>query len=315
MASVDSELQTLEAEYASSRTAKTLTALLRHYREHGYRQPRRVEHLCSLLTGAKLTTVHSSSSSSMSEEIVAVGGNEALLSPTVREQLFLSLLDLGHLERARTELVRLERQFPGSSRVDRLRAMHMEACGNFSAAEEIYKKLIHADPTDQKSMKRFVSMLEARGNLGAAARSLVDYLKTFMADAEAWHHLATLYLRMGDFEEAQFCYEELILHQPQNPFLYCRYAEILYTLGGGSNLKLARQNFCYCLELTQQQHKPPLLRALYGLVMTCQMQVSLGTSNSSSVSTYQSTCDRICEIYATTNPEMQAVVREAFGAK
>jgi EMC2 TPR-like repeat domain len=88
-----------------------------------------------------------------------------------------------------------------------------------------------------------------------------------MADAEAWHHLATLYIRMGDYTEAQFCYEELLMHQPQNPFLFCRYAEILYTAGGPGNLKLARQQFCYCLELGQQQRKPPLLRALYGLVM------------------------------------------------
>jgi hypothetical protein len=55
--------------------------------------------------------------------------------------------------------------------------MHLEACGNSKEADEVYVQLIAADPTDQKSMKRRVSIFEARGNLAGAARLLVDYLK------------------------------------------------------------------------------------------------------------------------------------------
>mmetsp|Transcript_5027 Transcript_5027/g.12061 ORF Transcript_5027/g.12061 Transcript_5027/m.12061 type:complete len:135 (+) Transcript_5027:520-924(+) len=81
-----------------------------------------------------------------------------------------------------------------------------------------------------------------------------------MTDVEAWQELADLYLSEMQLEHAKFCYEELILHAPQNYIYHLKYAEILYTLG---DFVTARKYFAQSLELNKDGN----LRALFGLNM------------------------------------------------
>jgi hypothetical protein len=71
------------------------------------------------------------------------------------------------------------------------------------------------------------------------------------------------------YQQAAFCYEELLLHQPSDVRLHLLYADTLYTLGGGSNLRTARSHYAAALQLSDGRQ----LRALYG-VTACAAQLS-----------------------------------------
>lgn len=71
---------------------------------------------------------------------------------------------------------------------------------------------------------------------------------------------------LARFKLASYCFEELILAHPQNYHLYCRYGELLYSIGGQNpkhNLSLAKKYFSYSLKLSPDRN----LRSLYGLVL------------------------------------------------
>ena len=61
--------------------------------------------------------------------------------------------------------------------------------------------------------------------------------------------------------EAAYCYEELLLSEPENFRFYTSVAEIYYTLGGKDNFLLARKYYSHSLLLNKDQN----LRSLYGL--------------------------------------------------
>ena len=48
----------------------------------------------------------------------------------------------------------------------------------------------------------------------------------FMADYEAWQQAADLYLELGQYEKALFCFEELILSNPHNYLYHLKCAEV-----------------------------------------------------------------------------------------
>ncbi len=91
------------------------------------------------------------------------------------------------------------------------------------------------------------------------------YLTVWMADTEAWLELADLRLSLGQYSQAAFCYEELVLANPLSHVHFLRYAEILYTMGGLENFKLARKYFAHSLELNDVNNT----RALWGLCAVC----------------------------------------------
>ena len=72
-----------------------------------------------------------------------------------------------------------------------------------------------------------------------------------------------LLLQAQLYAQSAFCYEEVILHQPQNAPVYVQYADVLYTLGG-SYIKTARQYYAAALKLSNGEN----MRALYGITCT-----------------------------------------------
>ena len=66
---------------------------------------------------------------------------------------------------------------------------------------------------------------------------------------------------MQAYPQAAHCYEEVLLHSPQNIALYVRYADVLYTMG---SLKTARQYYAAAIKLSQGEDT----RALYGICCT-----------------------------------------------
>ena len=95
-----------------------------------------------------------------------------------------------------------------------------EAQENWKEAERIYKaqvrcsfqmsidlchqELKEKDETLPAPRKRLVALHKARNNPEAAAFELVEYLDTFMTDAEAWMELTNLYLAADQYSHASY---------------------------------------------------------------------------------------------------------------
>uniref|UniRef100_A0A2A4J4Z3 ER membrane protein complex subunit 2 n=1 Tax=Heliothis virescens TaxID=7102 RepID=A0A2A4J4Z3_HELVI len=157
----------------------------------------------------------------------------------------------------------LSNEFPGSMRVMRYKAALLEAEEKYEEALEVLDSIIKADETNAAARKRRVAILKAQGLVTEAIKELVDYLKKFMSDVEAWQELCSLYLQVQEYSRAAFCAEELILHQPHNHLMHQRLADIRYTMGGVENMELAKTYYCQALKLN-----PENMRAMLGLFLT-----------------------------------------------
>lgn len=73
---------------------------------------------------------------------------------------------------------RLALQFPGSTRVQVLQGMHLEAGGEFEQAKTLYSKILEEEPTSAGAQKRMVAVLVAQRDISGAIRALNDYLGT-----------------------------------------------------------------------------------------------------------------------------------------
>ncbi|XP_058789415.1 ER membrane protein complex subunit 2-A-like [Phymastichus coffea] len=187
-------------------------------------------------------------------------GNEKYL---VLEQVCIAALDCYRLSLAEYCLKLLVKEFPGSLRVHKYHAMHLEALEMYDEALEVLDSIIKRDETNAAPRKRRVAILKAKGQIPEAIVELSGYLKKFMSDQEGWHELCDLYLQEQEYSKAATCVEELILHNPHNHLLHQRYAEIKYSQGGFDNMLLAKAYFCQAIKLN-----PNNIRALYGLLLT-----------------------------------------------
>jgi len=182
----------------------------------------------------------------------------------VREQVLIAALDVNNQKLANELLSLVRRQFGDSGiRVKRLIGLHKESQGKWKEAEEIYKTILEEDPVNSAAMKRQIAIRKVLGDRTTAIKLLNEYLKIFMGDTDAWQELADLYLDQQMFKNATFCYEELLLATPANHQLHSRYAEVIYSIGGYDQFRLARKYFARSLELSENSN----LRALYGLLM------------------------------------------------
>ena len=81
-------------------------------------------------------------------------------------------------------------------------------------------------------MKRKAAVYKSQGRTAEAIDELTKYLDTFMGDFQAWEELALLYTESHMYQQAIFCWEEVIVAQPQMHYHHRRIAEVYYTVGG-----------------------------------------------------------------------------------
>uniref|UniRef100_A0A6B2EID9 ER membrane protein complex subunit 2 n=1 Tax=Phlebotomus kandelakii TaxID=1109342 RepID=A0A6B2EID9_9DIPT len=188
-------------------------------------------------------------------------GNERHL---VLEQVIIAGLDSGRIDVAEMCIKNLSAEFPGSLRVQKYRAMRLEALEQYDDALDLLDAIIRKDETNAAPRKRRIAIMKARGRTGEAIKELCDYLKKFMSDQEAWHELCTLYLAEGDYAKAAFCMEEVLLHNPHSHLIHQRLGEIRYTMGGIENIEIAKSYYSQAIKLNSHN-----IRALYGLYLCC----------------------------------------------
>jgi tetratricopeptide (TPR) repeat protein len=172
-------------------------------------------------------------------------------------------LDLGDVATCERHVRALESVFPKSARVGRLLGCMLEAEGRHDDAIALYDDLLAQAPAEQRLMKRRVACLKAAGRVDEAIEALTSYLDTFMGDVAAWEEAAALFASRGDFARAVFCWEEVIVAQPQLGKHHRRIAETYYTWGGSENLRAARKYYAAALDMSTASD----LRAMYGLVL------------------------------------------------
>eukprot|EP00928_Gymnodinium_smaydae_P063010 TRINITY_DN46718_c0_g1_i1.p1 TRINITY_DN46718_c0_g1~~TRINITY_DN46718_c0_g1_i1.p1 ORF type:complete len:317 (-),score=63.72 TRINITY_DN46718_c0_g1_i1:179-1036(-) len=181
-------------------------------------------------------------------------GNEVW---TVMEQVFLAACEIGADKWRDYCLGALEKKFPSSTRVERLKGIRLECKEDYEEAKKVYTKLLTDKPEDTVTRKRLIAMHKQRGHTNEAIDELQKYLDTFCIDAEVWHELSELYIEAGSLSRAVFCFEELVMSNPRSMYHILCYAELLYSTG---DHEMSRKYFSLASYLDGNN-----LRALWGL--------------------------------------------------
>ena len=123
----------------------------------------------------------------------------------------------------------LRKHFPGSPKTMRMLGMLYEAQYDLQRARDIYNELLAANPSDAQTLKRIVALERDSNKTGEAITLLNKYLEVNQQDVDAWLELTDIYLSKLNYSKAQFCYEEILTLQPNNPIVNINFAEMLYS--------------------------------------------------------------------------------------
>ena len=112
-----------------------------------------------------------------------------------------------------------------------------------------------------------IALQISQGKPDEAIKAATDYLDVFQTDHLVWEQLAQLHVDSGHFEQAQFCLEEGLLHNPGNIVGMLQLADLLYAQGG-LKLQAARGYYAKVVEMSAGDN----LRSLYG-VLACEAAI------------------------------------------
>ncbi|KAL0579429.1 Inositol phosphatase SIW14 [Marasmius crinis-equi] len=169
------------------------------------------------------------------------------------EQVFLAAIDAGRLDVADESLHKLSEKFPGSTRVDILAGIRIEASESSEVALKFYDDILKEDPSNAAAWKRRISVLRRAGKVDKAVEELKEYLDTFYNDLEAWVELSDIYSSHYQYTSALSSLSHTLLLAPQNPFYTLQFAETAYT---ANDIPLAFKMFSVCIEIAERDLEP-----------------------------------------------------------
>jgi len=227
--------------------------ILQHIRTHRLRQPKLVIEHADILLGSNLKM---SSTLTDSERL------------SVLEQLLLAALDISNPQLADDCLIAI-RGTDGvpqnSTRVRRLIGQCLESLGDSEKATQVYDDLLRENQANAIVLKRKYTMLASVvGKEVEAREALHEYVQYQQGDSGAWMEIYQSCMEIGDYKGAAFAVEEMLLASPLDAHLHCMLGEVYATIGGLSNLQLARKHLSMSLELKIPESGN--LRALYSLI-------------------------------------------------
>lgn len=165
--------------------------------------------------------------------------------------------------------------------------------GQENKADSFVDELLGKNLNDRETKKVKIAYQKSKFNTKEYVDLLVSYLEENYDDSEAWLELAITYEKLLNFDRALYCYEEMLLLNPENLALYLKLAELNYTIGKLENLKVARQYFCFLLNINDKG-----LRCLWGLLNTCQRLIEVERSNDNNKTIVTLVEEKLSKIYA-----------------
>uniref|UniRef100_A0A7S4NBK7 ER membrane protein complex subunit 2 n=1 Tax=Odontella aurita TaxID=265563 RepID=A0A7S4NBK7_9STRA len=237
--------------------------VLRYIRTHKLREPDLVIEHGKALLGPELTKNKPTSNPVLSIILPISSALDESEWLAALEQLCLASIDVHDDELASTCLSRIKTAVsPDSARVRWLLGRCLESSGDLAGADEVYEGLLKDNPANGMALKRKYAILRSQPGKELETREALNkYLELNSGDAAGWAELGDLCHDMGDYRAATYAYEEVVLASPLNSAAHCKLGELYATVGGRSNLKLARKHLAQSLELD-----PRNMRALFALV-------------------------------------------------
>lgn len=95
----------------------------------------------------------------------------------VLEQVIIAALDCNRIKIAEECIRKLSNEFPGSLRVQKFKAMRLEALEMFEDAIDVLNSIIAHDETNAAPRKRKIAIYKAKGKNTEAIRELCEYTK------------------------------------------------------------------------------------------------------------------------------------------
>lgn len=179
------------------------------------------------------------------------------------ERIYLSTMDTEDKVQAKKLEVKLAKRFPNSKRLWLLGGVRKESEGAFSDAKTMYKDVLKEDPNNINAKKRLIALSGSESD--DVVQKLKDYLSVYCNDPEAWKMLKNVYLRRGNYRQAAYCVEEIILLGPNDYLLYLQLAELLFATGNQDDCKMALKYYQMSMFLNSGKNN---LRAYLGF-MNC----------------------------------------------
>jgi len=132
----------------------------------------------------------------------------------------------------------------------------MSSLGLKSKALAQFKNLQKDNLLDQDTQKRRVAVLRSSDNIKDYVNELNNYIDTNPLDKEAWLELADVYMEYLNYEKALYCYEEVLILDPESLNNMMRIGELYYTIGNQpENLIMARKYFSFILSVDEKNYR------------------------------------------------------------
>lgn len=214
----------------------------------------------------------------MGKDLTKSWGHSAEIKYAVLEQICLSALDEGDDDLAELCLTRLKEDKeivdPASARFRRLLARCLEASEKYEDAEKIYDDFLNENPANLVALQRKYCIAKAKGLAPEViVGALNEVLGQNMADVSGWWEMFELRMSYGDYKQAAYSLEQVILGCPLDPEVHRELAEVYAMIGGIENLVLARKHMAQSLELDSSN-----VRTQWGLVSVASQYLEAAAS-------------------------------------
>ena len=148
---------------------------------------------------------------------------------------------------ASTILKYFKKVAPNTIKVVCLEAIYKYAFSDAKTGVKLIKGFLQDSQGEPSLFKRYIDFLIADGNTVEAITCLNKFLYHFTQDVDMWKLLGDLYCNLWSFEKAKFCYDELLMMQPDNSILFCRIGEMLLCMNEVETAKKYLSEAC-CID-------------------------------------------------------------------
>lgn len=192
-------------------------------------------------------------------------GNLGIEAYFFKEKLFYVCLELKKVKKAHMLITDIYKEFGSEKPIIRMLSEknEIDPKNEGTTSLEKYKQLILYNQDDRRSLKRYLMLMKFSYS-NAEVRNYIElwneYLKVYMDDSDGWNELAEVYLSTQNFTKAIFCFEELLLHNPNNYIILIKIGDIQSSFNNNESASIALKYY------SQSALIKPTPRAFWGIL-------------------------------------------------